>query len=35
MSAEPIGDWVATDDTGGFFNLRTGQIQSVEAMLSR
>ena len=31
----PITDYVATDDCGGFFNLKTGAILSVDAMLSR
>jgi hypothetical protein len=29
----PITDFVATDDSGGFFNLRTGEVLSVDEML--
>ena len=31
----PITDFVATDDSGGFFNLRTGRVLSVDEMLCR
>ena len=30
----PITDFVATDDSGGFINTRTGEVRDVAAMLS-
>lgn len=37
MSEEysPITDFIATDDSGGFFNLRTGEVLDASEMLSR
>jgi hypothetical protein len=34
MSVKPsIGDFVATDDSGGFVNLKTGEVLDAGAML--